>query len=332
VNRLNSASRFLSDLSHLLEQGLSLKEALQVIQHLPEKSSRDFATLTQRGLTEGQTLAETLKPWLKPSIIGLIRAGESSQRLAHALELASKANQAERQLLSACLQRLTYPLLVFILSLVLLVIINHHVLIPFLAFTPLTDWPSAALQIYQSATWLRHYGLISVTSLILMTLTFFYALGHWRHPYRRIIDTWPLWQLYRQAQAAHFLNRLSLLCAQGITLKEALTILSMDANPYLAWHLYYMQQALASGKQQLAEVLNTGLFDHEALARLSILGRAQRWEKALHLLSEQTKTRYEERVKQLMQVAAACCLILTAMIAGQIIFGIYALGNQATLP
>jgi type II secretory pathway component PulF len=328
---LNPRAHFLKDLADLLNLGLSLKDALALIQHLPEQRSRRLASSTQRGLSEGQTLAQSLSPWFKPSIIGLIRAGEASQRLAHALELASKASQEEQQLLGACMQRLSYPIVILILALILLVVINHMVLEPFLSFLPLTHWPDAARQIYHSANWLKQYGLMSVMSLILCIIGFTHALGHWCHPLRRHLDTWPLWRLYRQAQASYFLSSLSVMSEQGIALKEALNLLSMNATPYAAEHLQRMQTALASGKTALSDVLNTGLFDAEAIARLCILGKGQHWGKALKVLSQQTQSRYENSIRRLAQFIAGFCLILTALTAAQIIFGIYALGSQAAI-
>ncbi len=84
--------------------------------------------------------------------------------------------------------------------------------------------------------------------------------------FRRLLDQWGIWRLYRVVHAVRFLSLLAVLLKPrgnvGARLREALQIQALGATPWLRFHVDWMLSRIDSGYQAV-DALDTGLIDDE---------------------------------------------------------------------
>ena len=78
-------------------------------------------------------------------------------------------------------------------------------------------------------------------------------------PFRATLDKFFPFTIYKQFVAAHVLETLGLLVANGVVFKSALIMMQHKVSPYLAMHLGRMEHLMSKGKGNIADVLDTGL-------------------------------------------------------------------------
>lgn len=322
----------LQDLASLLSAGASIKTAVQLLQATPDAFTQHVARHLHTALSQGQSLADGLAPWLPSSLTAMLRAGEQTQTLDTALLQVAQALQQQHHTWRHWLAQLAYPLIVLLLALTLLIVILHTVLIPFEQLKPRSAWPAAGLQLYTLAKGVQTHGLLGLTACLLLLLGSSAWLRSYTGTGRATMDRWPAVQWYRQSHSARVLQTLGILLQHGLPIKSALTLLQQDSAPYLHWHLSRMQQALRQGHDNIADILNTGLLDPHTLYRLQILSRSRDWSRVMLQLGEQTEQAVQHALRRAGKFTHAGLLLLTASIAATILLGIYAVGSSLAIP
>ena len=123
------------------------------------------------------------------------------------------------------------------------------------------------------------------------------------------------------------METLGLLISNGVVLKQALKIMHSNANPYLAWHLLSMEYRLGGGKDNIADVLDTGLISDFDLQRLRAIASGRGFAHALLRQGTYAAEQCRRAVSQTGKVAGGFLLLMGAMLAAFMIFGIYGVGS-----
>lgn len=322
---------FLEDLAALLSDGLSLKEAIHILETLNQGYLKRVATSIHQALAQGKNLADGLSSWFSPTTVEIIRAGENSGRLTSALQTSASSLKQKNHLLGDILSRTLYPLIVFMLALIMLVMIKNSVLENFSTIKPVTQWPSNGIALFHFALFVQYGWWVGLLFLALSTFIVYHFITTYTGKFRHVIDQLPLLRLYRDTLAARFMQTLGLMIKNGILMKQALTILSLHAEPYLAWHLFMMEHRLSAGIENMAEVLDTQLLGAPELLRLKIMSQGKNFAPMLIRLGEFVEKRNQRNVLFLSKIISAGLLIASAFIAAQIILGIYAIGSILTI-
>lgn len=318
---------FLEDFLSLINDGVNTREAVTTIETISQGVSKQVAHSINLALAKGQGIAQGLNEWFPPTIVEVIRAGENSGALNSALASAIDSIKRQTNVMRGIVISITYPMLVLILALIMVVIIKNTVLENFASIKPLTQWPAAGLSLYRFAQFIEYWGWLTLCVIILAVVFIYKFLtqytGEWRHE----VDKIPLLALYRDSMAARFMQTLGILINNGMIMKRALSVISNNAGPYLNWHIMQMEYRLSGGTENIADVLDTHLLREHDLVRLKVVVKGKGFAPALMSLGDQAAKRNERLAIFTAKILGGIILVLGAMIAANIIFGIYSVGS-----
>ena len=118
------------------------------------------------------------------------------------------------------------------------------------------------------------------------------------------------------------METLGLLVSNGVVFKTAIKVLQYHANPYLVSHLIGMERLLGTGKDNIAEVLNTGLVKQQDVMRLRVIAEVKGFEHALIRLGKYAAIQGNNTIRIAAKITAG---FLLAVGGGLIIFMIFAI-------
>lgn len=317
---------FLEDIAVLIEDGVIANQAVEIMQKTAVGLPVEVAGAILQKLSEGKQFADGMRDWFPNSVIEILRAGEESGSLAQSMLAAAATLSQRNTALASLANSLIYPTLVLCLGFVIAVFINHSVFVSFAAIKPITEWPSNGQTAAAIANFVQYWWWVVILAVVAVLVFIDRLLRTYIGQARFLIDQIPILSLYRKLTAARFMETLGLLITNGVVFKKALKILQQNANPYLASHLLTMEYRLSGGKENIAEVLDTGLLDNTDLVRLRVIAQGRGFE---HALTRQGRKAAENSIK-IVQAAGrflgAVLLISGAGLAGYLVTAIYTVG------
>jgi len=317
---------FLEDIATLVEDGIPAKQAVEVLNKLAAGLTAEVADNVLTKLSEGKYLADGLVGWFPVSVIEIVRAGEEGGTLAKTLQAAAAALAQKNTAITSLLSSLTYPLVVLSLGLGVSVFIKESVFDSFTAIKPVDLWPGNAQAALALGSFVQYRWFVMLALLIGFFVGLSFFLRYYIGVGRQFVDTLPVLSLYRQVIAARFMETLGLLISNGVVLKKALKIMQYNANPYLSAHLMTMEYRLGGGKENIAEVLDTGLINPEDLMRLRVIARGKGFEYALLRQGRRANERSLDNIRTTGRLLGGTLLGAAALLAAFLITSIYAVG------
>lgn len=318
--------QLLADLLALLNDGVQLNQAVDTLCSIYEGVPQKVISEIALELAQGHTLANGMQGWYPSAIVEIVRAGEEGGTFIKALSSAVGYYEERVLAFKIAIQSMLYPFIVFVVALIMLVVIKTSVLTNFAEIKSISQWPPIGQQLYSLANFIQYWwwfvgfvilGIIAGISYMLQNMT-----GATRHA----IDSMPVLSLYRRLTAARFMETLGLLVSNGVSLRESLQIIHRHAQPYLSWHLMLMEFRLSGGKENIADVLDTQLLNHDDLIRLRVMAKGKRFDTALVSLGRQALRRYGQSMSLTLRITGGILLCVGAFIAAMIVFGIYSVG------
>lgn len=184
-------------------------------------------------LSEGQSLSDALSTWVPYQETSLIAAGEQSGKLRRAFEDAIRVITAKQQIQAAVLSATVYPILLFGMAGLLLVIVSTKLVPKLEKLTNPATWQGAAAALYELSQFVLHYGIVSTVILAAAIVLVLLSLPRMRGPVRIWLDKIPPWSIYRTLHGSTFLLNVAVMLQSGIRLQDALGLLGEHANPWL---------------------------------------------------------------------------------------------------
>lgn len=321
---------FLEDIAALAEDGVPLSQAVDVISKMHTGISVEVAQSIQQAIAQGKHFAEGMKGWFPPHIIELIRTGEEGGTLAQTLQAAANSLKQRGSISNTLLNSLLYPIIVIGMGLIVTVYVNRTVFKSFALIRPVETWPSNAKNLVALANLTQNWWwlvlLVIAASIWFISRFIRDYIGRLRH----YIDRIPIISVYRRLVAARLMETLGLLIANGVIFKNALRILQYNATPYLASHLLDMEYRLSGGRENLAEVIDTGLIDKSIIQRLQVVALSRGFE---HALVRQGQLSNEQAMRELEltgKLSGGVLLMVAAILAAYIVMSVYAVAGSVT--
>jgi len=317
-------------LATLLESGLPLLEALDTtIKSLLRRRSplRQALVQVREGIRSGELLGQSLLPhtsWFEPSEIAIIEAGQHAGDLAGVLRTLSERLEQSGELRSRLAAALTYPAIVALAGVAVLVFISTQTLPELVDI--LSDAGLAIPALTQSVMSLgqglaEHWWVLAVIAL----LSFGAFLGV-RDLARRYGLRWPTWlrrlapSLGRRVAIAQLSRRLSELLRAGVPLVESLRVVA----PTMRGETLRREVIAVAGRVEHGEELSAAMddplyFDAE-FRRLLELAQASG---ELDVLLEKLGLRYERaaqrQIAQLASMLEPVVILILAIAIGLVV-------------
>ena len=319
---------FLEDFSMLVEDGVSVSQAIDTIRQVSEGPTKQVASQIARSISQGKQLADGMQGWFARPLVEIIRSGEISGTLLKTLKSAAQAFSEQTNALVSFVGALIYPTLIVVLAFIMVVFIKHSVLESFASIKPIATWPDIGQTLYRlgylTQRWWWLVVLLVVSAIYVITRMMQQLTGD----IRNTIDDFPLISLYRDLTAARFMETLGLLISNGVVLKKALSIMHREAAPYLSWHILKMEFRLSGGKENIADVLDTKLIRRTDIIRLRAVAQSKGFEHALISLGRQANRRSSKAIILGGKISGGLLLVCGAFMAAAIVFGIYSVGSS----
>jgi len=279
-------------------------------------------------MDQGQSLADSLKPWVPVEESEMVRTGEKSDLLGMTLReleglLKVKIEIANTMLGSgaAAIGRLTVLVLMmfYILNTVLK---EARTLVSDELFYSLTLSPLY----FRFGELFTQFVVPGTIAAVAIAAAITISLPRWR-PYglRTWLDTrLAPWSVYAQIQAATFLASSSAMMESGKQFSESLKSLAVNGSPWMRTHCRRMLRRLDQGRPD-AEALQTGMIDWELEDQLGVYSMLDDFNQVMRSISRDSLQIVLKRVKRLgsllsyaSMIALGIFILLTVFSIGEI--------------
>lgn len=318
---------FLEDIGMLVEDGVPINQAVETVRDTQTGPLQQVSNTVLEKIAQGQNFADGLVNWFPHPVVEIIRAGEEGGTLPQTLLTAAKSLEQESYVMSSLLSSMLYPIAVIILGCAVAVYIRHSVFVNFEQIKPISEWPSDGQALVAIATFLQSWWWMVIICLIGLGFILALTLRNLTGEPRKVLDMTPVISIYRYTNAARFMQTMGMLINNGIAVKKALSIMMRDANPYIAWHLFVMDMRLGGGRENIADVFDTGLIQKADIVRLKVIARGKGFEHALIRLGSHAQEMNQRKIALTGKILGGILLAVGAGFAAFMVFAIYDVGS-----
>lgn len=323
-------ARLVGELAGLLDSGVALERALQI---LAEEAGTDrrLAELARRlrdGLKRGQSFSEALASAgeFDPLLVPLVRAGEASGHLPGTLAMLEGHYEAQRQLRSDLLAALAYPLILLVVSILSLLGLGLYVIPVFkdlFADEP-GRLPGATHAIFWTSDALLAYGhwlLLATLVLIGAARLALRASPALRRRWHRLALGLPLaGPLLSLAEGGRLMTLLGVLLERGVPLVRAME-LGRDGVRNLEQRAGLAQaiQALRQGRPLPAAMQAVPALPERARQLLKVGDESGRLAGTCVKAGERLQRDLRTRIKALVSLAEPAIILFMGGVIGFVV-------------
>lgn len=229
--KANELSEFCRELSSLLGSGVSVVRSFTIISGRDiepklKKSYANITTLIKRGvpLSDAMEMQGRMFPEM---LVNMIRAGEESGRLDQTFEKMSVHYEKEYRMTGAVKSALTYPIVLLVLIVVVMMALFTFVLPTFFELFEDMEVPLITQIVMNISTFVRENVLIIILlgAILVMLIGFIAGLYPVKYQIDRILLKLPkISPLIKIVYTAQFARTLASLYASGINIVDSLQI------------------------------------------------------------------------------------------------------------
>ena len=189
--------------------------------------------------------------WITPNEEMLIKSSKENE-LPRALRLTSELIQRISAIKKEVKGQVTYPIILLIVMFCMMYAFAFFFIPILTEVMPVEEWDSSQQRLYYVSMFLQNNAVTIPIVLLTIIGLIIYTLPNFFGEYRRKIDNFIPWSMYKDFNAALFLISLSTLIKNGTSFVKSLEGLKKTASPYVK---YEIQEMIDMAYQ--AEVSNT---------------------------------------------------------------------------
>ena len=334
VQTLGTAHQYLftEQLAHLLTAGMTLDEALGVLEkRLKHPKLNSLSQGLHRALVDGRSLSQALRDYpriFSPLYVNLVSAGEASGALPDILKRLVTHLADVKGLRDRVQQALIYPA-VLVVAGIGLIITFMTVMVPKLTgFFKGSGQPlPPATQILVDANYiLMHYwwvvlaagfGLYSAWKVFTRTPEGRKAWDFfmWRIPvYSRIL---------RFRYYAQFARTLGTLIENGVTLLRALELLEeISGNEYVRHRMLAVRKAVVDGATLSVALGEQGIFPELFVDMMAVGEQTGKLANTMHMVADVHERELDKQIQIVSTLIPPMVMICIAAVVGLVVYGI----------
>ena len=204
------------------------------------------------------------------------------------------------------------PIVCLLLILVLIFAANAMIFPILLNIQPLNELPDTTYNLYVFCHFFAaHLLMISVISIFLVVVVI-WSLSKLTGSFRKILDNFPPYNIYKQIIATSFLISLSLLLQSGDDFFTAIGKIKTNTSKYLRGFLDHMLERISLGDRSGEALANTKLFNKGTQIYIEILDEAQALSQGISNLTDRSVDMQIRSIKMLLSTVSAI-LLFTAV-------------------
>jgi type II secretory pathway component PulF len=320
---------FTSQLSSLIESGVNIVSALNIIHNQPGNRYLKviLADVTER-IKDGQSLSASLAahPDLFPAVYSaMVGAGEASGNLKYVLQRLADFYRKEEDFRESLRATLTYP--VFVLGVgaltvaVLLIFVIPRLVAMFEDMGQALPLPT--LMLIKGSDFLRHYWWFIFAVFFIFIFLLRRLIGH---PQGRMLwDTVKLnlavsGQVILKTEVSRLMRTLSLLLSSGIAITPALRISEgVVGYSVLKSQTQALEERIKDGSSLSGAMRVSGFFGDFAINVVHIGEEGGSLEKSLERIADNYEKEVDTALKKLMRLLEPLIILFMGMVVGFIV-------------
>lgn len=323
---------FYAELSVLLKAGVSLKNALELIEKSQKKKpNKEILNAISKDIVSGQSLSEALKKHEQFTNYEFhsIKIGEETGTIAQVVEqlggFFARKNEQRRNLISA----LTYPIIILSTAVLVVVFMLHYVVPMFQDVFKQqgVDLPTITKFIIKVSEFMKAYGGLFL--LLLLGLIVSKSFLNKNEKFKKLKDQFILklpfiGNFVKTVYLSQFTQAVSLLTASKVPVVNSIQLVKQMINFYPLQHaLEVVEQNILKG-QSLSESLSKHkLFDDKMIALVKVAEETNQTEYIFDRLNMQYNTQVQQQSKMLSTLMEPFIILIVGVLVGVILIAMY---------
>ena len=225
----------------LLRNNFTLMDALHRIEmiesHNGRKPNEPFAIAMrdiQQNLERGMTFSQATSDWVPNEETLLLTSGNVSSLLV-SLENIGRIVNGINRIKRAMWTAVSYPLFLFVLTIAIVIMVGLYLVPPLAEAAGSTVvWRGAAASLVWVSGWAGKYWHILAGGFAVLFVLVWLSLPVWTGRLRTMFDKLPPWNTYKLQLSVSWLMSLSAMIAAGVSVPDAMRLLSDYSNRYLS--------------------------------------------------------------------------------------------------
>jgi type IV pilus assembly protein PilC len=324
---------FAKHLSVMLDAGIPLREALEVIEdQVSSKSLRIIIHIMIKDLTDGFTLSSSLSKFphaFKPFSVNIVRVGEASGTLSNALRYQSDQLQKSHELQGKIRAALFYPLIIFVGAIGIASYLSFYILpklIPLFRSLNIT-LPITTRVLLASSEFIVDKWFIVVIGTILFfaLIIFLYRIRSIKYFVHRTTLYIPvLGRLVISIQVSFFTRILGTLLMSGVQIVQAIKVTSEStSNLVYKRALARVARNVERGEAITEELVkNQHLFPRITTGMVKVGDRTGKLAESLMTAADFSEREVDDLTKSLSTLIEPLTLLLVGALVGFIALSI----------
>lgn len=323
-------------LAKLLSNGVPILDALKSIYDRRVESGRakDPATVAigawMDRIRNGHRLAAAVEGWAPRDEQMLISAGEQSGRLNDALMNTSEIMVAKAKIRKAVIGGLTYPVVMFMVALSVLVMFSYKSIPEFAKVVPDEKWHGVARVMIDMANFTRDWLVLMVILVIGAVVALFMSFPRWSNGFRLKLDKYPPYSIYRMLQGSAWTISLAALVSAGVRVENAVQQLGEGAGNWLRDRTDSCLRGMRSGLTLGDALAKSGYDfpDREIVDDLGVYSRLSGIDQALSIIGKEWIAESVETIQGMMKTIFGVSVLAVGLLVAGMVGGLIGMELQ----
>ena len=323
----------------LLRNNFTLMDALHRIEMIESKNGKKpnepFAIAMreiQKNLERGMTFAQATSGWVPNEETLLLTSGNVSSLLI-SLENITRIVDGISRIKRALLSAVAYPLFLFMLTVGIIIMVGIYLVPPLIeaAGSDVIWRGTAASLVFISGLAGKYWHVIAGVFVILVGLIWM-SLPVWTGNLRTLFDNLPPWNTYKLQLSVSWLMSLSAMVSAGVSLPDAMRMLSDKSNRYLSDILDETLHYIANGENLGNALALTGknFPNDEIIGDLMIYSDMNDFDKNISQIANDYMNESVRKIESISNVLNSIGIILISIIIGWVVLGTFQMQEQIT--
>ncbi len=323
----------------LLRNNFTLMDALHRIEmiesHNGRKPNEPFAIAMrdiQQNLERGMTFAQATYDWVPRDETLLLTSGNVSSLLVSLENIGSVVNGINR-IKRAMWSAIAYPLFLFVLTVAIIIMVGLYLVPPLAeAAGSAVVWRGTAASLIWVSELAGKYWHVLAGGFIALFILIWVSLPIWTGRLRTLFDKLPPWNTYKLRMSVGWLMSLAAMVEAGVSVPDAMRLLSDYSNRYLSDILEDTLHHIANGENLGNALAATGkdFPNEEIIGDLIIYSDMNDFGKNLNQIANDYMEESVRKMENISSVLNSVGIILVSIIIGWVVMGTFQMQEQIT--
>ncbi len=282
-----------------------------------------------RELEKGLPFSSAIEGWAPMREKLMLSVGDVS-KLEKALLNVIKVSEGSNKIIQPLLNAITYPVMMIMLSLVIIVGVGVYMVPPLLEFAKGAQWTGSAKSLVWLSGFVKVYWWTFPVVFGSVMAAIYVSFSLLTGPVRVKLDKMPPWSLYRMFSGVSWLMSLAALVESGTPISKALQSLRGQANPYLKERIDGALSFMKNGDNLGTALKKTKMNfpETELIGDLEIYSELDNFEEALNSVANNYLNNSIANIKKEASLLNSFALLIVSGVIAWVLLGVFDMQNQ----